>query len=42
MIFVVTQDVGALGSIEKAREGSPGPYEQGPTSRPQHLRRSHR
>jgi quinoprotein glucose dehydrogenase len=28
LVFVVTQDVGALGSIEKAREGSPVPYEK--------------
>jgi quinoprotein glucose dehydrogenase len=27
-VFVATQDVGALGSIEKAREGSPVPYEK--------------
>jgi glucose dehydrogenase len=27
-IFVVTQDVGALGSIEKTRDGSPVPYEK--------------
>ena len=27
-IFVVTQDVGALGWIEKAREGSPTPYDK--------------
>jgi quinoprotein glucose dehydrogenase len=27
-IFVATQDVGALGSMEKAREGSPVPYEK--------------
>ena len=28
LIFVVTQDVGALGWIEKTREGSPVPYEK--------------
>jgi quinoprotein glucose dehydrogenase len=27
-IFVVTQDVGALGSVEKTREGSPVPYDK--------------
>jgi quinoprotein glucose dehydrogenase len=27
-IFVATQDVGALGSIEKAKEGSPVPYDK--------------
>ena len=27
-LFVVTQDVGALGWIEKAREGSPAPYDK--------------
>ena len=27
-LFVVTQDVGALGSVEKAREGSPVPYDK--------------
>ena len=27
-VFVATQDVGALGSIEKAKEGSPVPYEK--------------
>jgi quinoprotein glucose dehydrogenase len=27
-IFVVTQDVGALGSIEKTREGAPVPYDK--------------
>jgi glucose dehydrogenase len=27
-IFVATQDVGALGSIEKARDGAPFPYEK--------------
>jgi quinoprotein glucose dehydrogenase len=27
-IFVATQDVGALGSIEKARDGSPAPFEK--------------
>ncbi len=27
-IFVATQDVGALGSIERAREGAPSPYEK--------------
>ena len=28
LIFVATQDVGALGSIEKAKDGSPVPYEK--------------
>ena len=27
-VFVATQDVGALGSIEKARDGSPAPFEK--------------
>jgi quinoprotein glucose dehydrogenase len=27
-LFVVTQDVGALGSVEKTREGSPVPYDK--------------
>jgi hypothetical protein len=27
-VFVVTQDVGALGWIEKSRDGSPAPYEK--------------
>jgi quinoprotein glucose dehydrogenase len=27
-IFVVTQDVGALGSVEQTREGSPAPYDK--------------
>ena len=35
-IFVATQDVGALGWIEKAREGSPVPYDKatGPAAAP--------
>jgi quinoprotein glucose dehydrogenase len=28
LVFVATQDVGALGSIERAKEGSPVPYEK--------------
>ena len=33
-IFVVSQDVGALGWIEKTRDGSPGPYDKVVPERP--------